>query len=177
MKCSIFKPVKITSYEEYVNKILKEATRIIHASSEPKKRRAPEKRRVAFSEYMQDLVKEATRIIKDGNGGCSYSSAQLEIALFSFCDFKTIKNEMDPNIEVDFSSVPLEYDWIAGFDWLDLAVSHNDPDAINYFQENLKNNYYFKMEYDLYKEQYRPDCVLRNYEEPAGPTLMKYGVM
>ncbi|MCL9682666.1 hypothetical protein [Legionella maioricensis] len=133
----------------------------------------PAKHRVPFQEYMHDLLKEATRINKNSNGDQRYSSAQLEIALLSFCDFKALKNEMDPDIEVDFSNVTLQYDSQAGFDWLDLSVSYKDPDAISYFQENLEKDSNFKKVYEAYKQYIRPDCALQNYEEITSPPSLK----
>lgn len=129
------------------------------------------KRCVPFQEYMRDLMIEATRISEISPGVQRYSSAQFEIALLSFCDLKALKKEMDPDIEVDFPRLTL--DWMTGFDWLDLSVSHHDQDAISYFQEKLNNNSLFQKAYELYKKNHRPDCALQNFEEIAGAPSLK----
>lgn len=68
---------------------------------------------------------------------------------------------MDEDIQVVFP--PLSIDYRAGFDWLDLSVSHQDEDAIKYFQQRLKESNFAK-NYFEYKYTLRPDCTLQKYE-------------
>ncbi|QMT60312.1 hypothetical protein [Legionella sp. PC997] len=120
----------------------------------------PSKRKISFQEYMQDTLLLAKRIVSDC-GQQRYSSAQLELALVSFADLLTLKQEMDDDIEVEFPE--LECDWLAGFDWLDLSVHFGDPDAIKYFKNNLQRED-FSAEYQKYKTYIRPDCDLELHE-------------
>jgi hypothetical protein len=119
------------------------------------------KRKLTFNEYMQELMVLATHIKEVSSGLQRYTSAQFELALISFADLKELKKEMDTDVDVTLP--PLECDFLAGFDWLDLAVSYNDPDAINYFMKNL-NDAIFALAYKKYKNECRPDCALQNYE-------------
>jgi hypothetical protein len=118
------------------------------------------KRVLTFNEYFEETLVIAKR--KDeSTEGQRYTSAQLEIALICFCDFKALKNEMDEDIEVVFP--PLNIDYRAGFDWLDLSVSHRDVDAIKYFQQRLQESNFAK-NYFEYKYTVRPDCALQKHE-------------
>lgn len=118
------------------------------------------KRVLTFNEYLEETLVVAKR--KDENTeGQRYTSAQLEIALICFCDFETLKYEMDDDIQVVFP--PLNIDYHAGFDWLDLSVSHRDEDAIKYFQQRLQEINFAKNYFD-YKYIVRPDCALQKYE-------------
>lgn len=94
----------------------------------------PAKRLVSFEEYLQEILILARRIVEISPGKQRFTSAQFELALVSFGDLKALKTEMDPDINVQFPK--LECDWLAGFDWLDLAVSYHDADAIDYFQKS-----------------------------------------
>ncbi|CEK12040.1 hypothetical protein [Legionella hackeliae] len=121
----------------------------------------PAKRKLKYSEYLDEILILARRIGEVSPGKQLYSSAQFELALVSFGDLKALKKEMAPDIEVEFPE--LKSDWLAGFDWLDLAVSYHDEDAISYFQERLENKNFSKI-YKQYKENCRPDCALQRYE-------------
>ncbi|WP_078061576.1 hypothetical protein [Legionella saoudiensis] len=118
------------------------------------------KRILSFDEYIQETMVIAKRIEKH-DGGQRYTSAQLEIALVCFCDFEALKQEMDEDIVVVFPLLNIDYR--AGFDWLDLSVSHRDEDAIRYFQERLQEPTFAK-NYLHYKHLVRPDCALQKYE-------------
>ncbi|HHT0591786.1 TPA: hypothetical protein ACTXXA_000739 [Legionella anisa] len=122
----------------------------------------PAKQRISFDEYIQNTLITAKRIIEISPGKQRYTSAQFELALISFADLKALQQEMDDDIEVDFPK-SLERDWLAGFDWLDLAVHYSDEDAIKYFKNNMKNEV-FSTIYKKYKEHCRPDCALQYYE-------------
>ncbi|WP_454780759.1 hypothetical protein [Legionella sp. WA2022007384] len=119
------------------------------------------KKQISFEEYMRDTLLIAKRIVSD-NGKQRYSSAQFEIALVSFADLVTLKQEMDDDIEVKFPK--LECDWTPGFDWLDLAVHYGDPDAIAYFKDNMQRKD-FSAAYQYFKTYVRPDCDLELYED------------
>ncbi|WED43096.1 hypothetical protein [Legionella cardiaca] len=121
---------------------------------------------IPFQEYLSDTLLEAKRIVEVASGKQRYTSAQFEIALISFADLETLKKEMDPKIKVDFSEAKLECDWLAGFDWLDLAVNYGDKDAIAYFKKRLKESGFYEA-YKLYKDECRPDCALQSYESSS----------
>ncbi|HHF7375544.1 hypothetical protein [Legionella bozemanae] len=120
------------------------------------------KQRISFDEYIQNTLITAKRIIEISPGKQRYTSAQFEMALIGFADLKTLKQEMDEDIEVVFPK-SLERDWLVGFDWLDLAVHYGDEDAIEYFKNNMKNEV-FSTVYKKYKEDCRPDCALQYHE-------------
>ncbi|MCW8443613.1 hypothetical protein OQJ05_06070 [Fluoribacter gormanii] len=119
------------------------------------------KQRISFEEYLRNTLIIARRIVSD-SGKQRYSSAQLELALVAFADLKTLKQEMDDDIDVEFPK--LECDWLAGFDWLDLSVHFGDEDAIEYFRANMHRED-FSSKYEKYKRKYRPECALQFYEE------------
>ncbi|ASQ44815.1 hypothetical protein [Legionella clemsonensis] len=119
------------------------------------------KQQLSFEDYLQETLILARRIVEISPGRQRFTGAQFELALVSFGDLKALKKEMDPTINVQFP--PLKCDWLAGFDWLDLAVSYCDKDAIAYFQEKLDNNTFYSV-YNQYKTQVRPDCALRHHE-------------
>ena len=123
-------------------------------------RTTPKKRVLTFEEYIEDTLIIAKRKV-EGALGQRYTSAQFEIALVCFCDFNALKNEMDEDIEVIFP--PLSINYCAGFDWLDLAVSYYDADAIQYFQQRLQEPDFVK-NYFEYKHKVRPDCALQKHE-------------
>ncbi|KTD33057.1 hypothetical protein Lnau_2705 [Legionella nautarum] len=126
----------------------------------------------AFNDYLHDAIREATRIRKISSRQQRYSGAQFEVALIGFADIKTLKTVMDKDIYVNFDEANIERDWTVGFDWLDLAVSYHDPDAIEYFQTRLEE-VIFRTAYENYKREFRPDCSLINYEQN---TTMSFSV-
>lgn len=117
-----------------------------------------------LQEYMDDVLIEARRIVEIGPGKQRYSSAQFEFALICFGDIKRLKQEMNEAISVkNLENIEQNIDWMAGFDWLDLSVSHRDRDAIEYFQTRLKEedfiaNYkeYIVLRSDNYLKQHEP---------------------
>ncbi|WP_238584075.1 hypothetical protein [Legionella tucsonensis] len=122
----------------------------------------PAKQRISFNEYIQNTLITAKRIIEISPGKQRYTSAQFELALIGFADLKTLKQEMDDDIEVEFSK-SLKCDSRVGFDWLDLAVHYGDEDAIEYFKNNMENEV-FSTIYQKYKEHCRPNCALQYHE-------------
>ncbi|MDR3501503.1 MAG: hypothetical protein P4L79_02875 [Legionella sp.] len=118
------------------------------------------KRVLTFREYIEETLIIAKRK-NESQQGQRYTSAQLEIALVCFCDFEALKNEMDEDLQVVFP--PLSIDYRAGFDWLDLSVSHRDEDAIQYFRQRLQESDFAK-KYLEYKNTVRTDCALQKHE-------------
>lgn len=119
-----------------------------------------------FNDYLDDTIRDAKRIRKISDRRQRYSGAQFELALIGFADIKKLKTVMDEDTYVNFEEANIERDWTVGFDWLDLAVSYRDEDAIEYFQTQLEEEY-FRTAYEDYKTEVRPDCSLINYEQCA----------
>lgn len=129
------------------------------------------KKHISFNEYLEMTLITARRISEVSPGKQRYSSAQFEMALIAFGDFNRLKLEMDDDIEVELPK-EVECDWIAGFDWLDLAVSYGDEDAISYFKSNLQKKN-FSTFYFEYKAEYRPDCALQSHEDMSKHQRLK----
>ncbi|KTD41303.1 hypothetical protein [Legionella parisiensis] len=117
---------------------------------------------ISFDEYIQNTLLTAKRIVEISPGKQRYTSAQFEMALIGFADLKTLKQEMDDDVEVELPK-SLKRDWLVGFDWLDLAVHYGDEDAIEYFKKNMKDDVFLSF-YRKYKEHYRSDCALQYHE-------------
>ncbi|RMX00611.1 hypothetical protein [Legionella jordanis] len=127
----------------------------------------PKKRSLTVQEYLRETLIDAKRIQESKRGQQRYSGAQFELALYCFCDFTRLKQEMDSDLVVDFASDMIKEDWGAGFDWLDLSVSHHDQEAIHYFKQKIAEDAIFLKAYHQYKTTIRPDCVLEAYEAKA----------
>lgn len=116
---------------------------------------------IPYLVWLDNTYIQAKRIRYLHNGEQLFTRAQLEIALCAFRDFDKLEEEqINP---VDFTEIyntPPEY--VVGFDWLDLAVSYKDPDAIAYFKSRLGEKEFFE-QYQNYVRTIRSECDLRKH--------------
>lgn len=129
---------------------------------------------IPFESYCAELLQDASRVygkmtlITNTKIEQKYSDAQLQLAALSFGDIDYLKSVVEQ--EIDFPNRLFSPNYNAGFDWLDSAVSHNDQDAINYFQNRFLEPHFY-LAYQEYKQNSRPDCYLSDYEPENAEAL------
>ncbi|KTC68018.1 hypothetical protein Lbir_2620 [Legionella birminghamensis] len=116
---------------------------------------------LSYEAYCAELLADATHI-NSSSRTQKYSGAQFEIALIGFGDKQQLEKEMDSNIKVELPEF-FEADMDAGFNWLDLAVSYGDKNALKYFRLRIQEDS-FRQAFCEYCK-HRPDNHLERHAD------------